>query len=431
MDVDHCQRLLRDLGAQPDEVTELLAYTENRFDLDALDGCRFPLDDEPFVAVWRRWIAETARGDGPVGDVLRRHLPQLRFPIRAGMSDDTHYRAVTRAGRRITASSAPADDALTLQAPDSIELVIHSSLAGGIPLIIARERADFVTLAQALAHRNEPVPISDSQGALMLAGYTNWSRVHALEARWRRAHGAPPHPDDASAAHPDDASIDDPQADDAPDWLRADTWPDAWRCIRAARPLFQDRLILLSDGPYSGVPAADLGLDDATWRRDALVLRREHECVHYLTRRVFGVMRNNLLDELIADYAGIVAARGRYRADWFLRFLGLVGGTSARRIDLYRGHPPLSDGAFRVLGNLITRAAETLEHFDRAVLKDGASGPARAAALIALASLRLEAFAAPDAQARLRAAYADSQRRLALPVGAAETAALEPPAEVR
>lgn len=30
-----------------------------------------------------------------------------------------------------------------------------------------------------------------------------------------------------------------------------------------------------------------------------------------------------MLDELIADYAGIVAAWGRYRADWFLRFVGL------------------------------------------------------------------------------------------------------------
>ena len=33
------------------------------------------------------------------------------------------------------------------------------------------------------------------------------------------------------------------------------------------RELYQDRFILLSDGPYSAVPAADLGLDDAEWRR--------------------------------------------------------------------------------------------------------------------------------------------------------------------
>ena len=33
-------------------------------------------------------------------------------------------------------------------------------------------------------------------------------------------------------------------------------------------------------------------------------------------------MRNNLLDELIADYMGITAAAGQYRSDWFLRFMG-------------------------------------------------------------------------------------------------------------
>ena len=33
-------------------------------------------------------------------------------------------------------------------------------------------------------------------------------------------------------------------------------------------------------------------------------------------------MRNNLLDELIADYTGMVGAIGRFRAGWFLRFAG-------------------------------------------------------------------------------------------------------------
>jgi hypothetical protein len=43
----------------------------------------------------------------------------------------------------------------------------------------------------------------------------------------------------------------------------------------------------------------------------------------YFTRRVFGSMRNNMLDELIADYIGIIEAMGTYQADWFLRFVGL------------------------------------------------------------------------------------------------------------
>lgn len=66
-----------------------------------------------------------------------------------------------------------------------------------------------------------------------------------------------------------------------------------------------------------------MNLSQAEWRRLSITIRLEHECTHYFTYRVLGSMRNNLLDELIADYQGIVSAIGKYRADWFLRFMGL------------------------------------------------------------------------------------------------------------
>ena len=89
---------------------------------------------------------------------------------------------------------------------------------------------------------------------------------------------------------------------------------------------------------------------------------------HYFTRRVFGSMPNNMLDELIADYQGIVAANGgRYRADWFLRFIGLESFSDyreGRRLQNYRGQPPLSEGAFKILQILVKDAAENLEKFN-------------------------------------------------------------------
>jgi hypothetical protein len=50
-------------------------------------------------------------------------------------------------------------------------------------------------------------------------------------------------------------------------------------------------------------------------------------------------MRNILTDELVADYMGIVAGIGRFRADWFLRFIGLDAEgrcRSAGRLHRYR-----------------------------------------------------------------------------------------------
>ncbi|HSU84340.1 MAG TPA: hypothetical protein VLR69_18120, partial [Thermoanaerobaculia bacterium] len=193
------------------------------------------------------------------------------------------------------------------------------------------------------------------------------------------------------------------------------TWGEEFQRLQAQRELYQDRFILLSDGPYSAVPASELGLDETEWRQISLVLRRDHECAHYLTRRLFGSMRNNLLDELIADYTGMVGATGRFRAGWFLRFVGLEDFPRYRpggRLDLYRGKPALSDGAFRVLQALVKRAAENLERFD-AGLPPGPRGPEETALLIAaLASLRLEELAAEDAVERLGRTVAEVRGRL-------------------
>lgn len=351
---------------------ELRAYARNAFDAGALaGGLSLPLPDEPFVAFWEARAAE-ARERGAFA-VLREHLPQLRFPIRAGTGDSTAYQAATRRG--VPPEEIAEATGLELARPEAIELAIYPSPAGRIPLLIVRGRPEFVALVQALTHRNEPKPVPDSQGAIMIAGYNNWSRVHELHRRW----------EESDPATREDA-----------------TWKEAFARLQPRRELYQDRFILLSDGPYSAVPAADLGLGGPEWRELSLVLRRDHECAHYLTRRIFGSMRNNLHDELIADYAGITAAAGRYRADWFLRFLGLEGYPTYRaggRLDLYRGDPPLSDGAFRQLQALIKDAADTVERFD-AGRTDGPKE--RALAMLVLAVLGLEELAGPAGTDKLR-----------------------------
>ena len=116
----------------------------------------------------------------------------------------------------------------------------------------------------------------------------------------------------------------------------------------------------------------------------------------------------HLLDELLADYAGIVAAAGRYRADWFLRFLGLEDYPRYRRggrLENYRGNPPLSDGAFRVLQTVAYRAAGAVEAFDERHAEAHSAPDGRARMLLTLAALGLDALAAPDAVSRLEAAW--------------------------
>jgi len=82
-----------------------------------------------------------------------------------------------------------------------------------------------------------------------------------------------------------------------------------------------NRFIILSYKPYSNVLASDAGLDETLWIEKSLVIRKHHECVHYYTKRYYGSTRNNLHDELIADFYGLWAAFGTYEADLFKKFL--------------------------------------------------------------------------------------------------------------
>ena len=124
-------------------------------------------------------------------------------------------------------------------------------------------------------------------------------------------------------------------------------------------------------------------------------------------------MRNNIIDELIADYEGIIAACGRYRSDWFLRFVGLENFPDYReggRLQNYRGDPPLSDGAFKILQVLVMKAAENIEYFDTRHREKFQTLQARAIFLMALTFLTLEELASKDAISLLRHSVAETKK---------------------
>jgi hypothetical protein len=109
-------------------------------------------------------------------------------------------------------------------------------------------------------------------------------------------------------------------------------------------------------------------------------------------------MRNNLIDELIADYRGLIAATGRYRADWFLRFMGLESFPNYReggRLQNYRGS--LSEESFKILQSLVVSAARNLESFER----QQTNGIKSTGMLTTLCCLSLEELASDEADAYL------------------------------
>ncbi len=90
------------------------------------------------------------------------------------------------------------------------------------------------------------------------------------------------------------------------------------------------KFITLSAKPYSGIPASEMNLPEQEWLEKSMIIRREHECTHYFTKQIFGVSRNHLHDELIADFFGLLEAFGESKAEHFLKFMGLTGGSGGR-----------------------------------------------------------------------------------------------------
>jgi len=367
--------VLSRLGGDGEACARVLAYCESPF-RDIATDLRpvFPLPSEPHVDTWRRYVAESG---SDVFGYLQRRLPQLGVPIREGISKTDAYRAVARRGEPCRPDTF--GELLTLERPGSLRLYVHEHPAGALPILVTDWREDFERLSRCLACRSEPEPIAPSVNAQMIAGFVNWDRVDEYRRGWLDAGNAPP------------------------------GWPgEMSRLAREEKWRFQDRFVLTCAQPYSSVSAAELGLamDEAEWLQRSTELRVEHEMTHYATRRAFGVMRLNLLDETLCDFMGTTFALGEFRAEWFLRFLGLESWPSVResgRIHTYR--EDLEGAAFELLCAVTVGAARGLERLATARY----APEQRARFLLALAPLTLELLASE----RLEEAFSESSRRAA------------------
>jgi hypothetical protein len=354
-------------GATGQSVDELLAYNDKPFPPEtAATRPSFPLDDEPHVTAWLDYERDAAKVG--VFDALKGRLVQLGFPIRAGISNEPSYRQATLRG----VVDGTETDALTIDDAASLELAIVQTVAGRVPVIVVGDRGDFVTLVRAFSERNEPVPVPDAMGACIVKGLNNWDRVRRYRSRWE---------------------------EQQPSGATEGAWAEEFRRLIPRKEEYQDRFIILSRGPYSAIAANEVGFDHAKWIEHSLVIRREHELTHYFTYRVFGTIRNNVFDELIADFAALVRTFGRYRAEMALRFLGLEAYPAFRaggRLEVYRGKPPISDAAFAMVRTLAVFSARNLETFadaHPALIQDlGAFGRL----IFALTTMTLEELASTE-----------------------------------
>ncbi|MBD2179211.1 hypothetical protein H6F42_20005 [Pseudanabaena sp. FACHB-1998] len=367
--------ILKNFGATDSNLQELLDYNQSTFEyknlVEAIHAAKVP---EPHVETWQNY-SNLAAITGAFS-VLSQKLVQLQFPIKEGISQVESYQAATKRG--VTTENLPEATGLALIQPDQVQLFLHETLAGPIPVILVGDRQDFVTLIQALTKKNEPLPVPESMGACIVGGYNNWDRINDYRSKWSYQWSS--------------KQLSPPNESD---------WQLEFKKIIPQKSLYQDRFIISSKGFYSNVSPSTLGLELSEWLNLSHLIRLEHECTHYCTRRFLNSMRNNLVDELIADYRGLVAATGTFKAQWFLAFMGLERFPIYRegaRLENYRGTPPLSDSAYQIVQKLIKAAAENLEKFTQEFYANSRNQQdQQLLLLIALSYLTLEELAAPNA----------------------------------
>ena len=332
----------------------------------------WPLSNEPHISCWGSYAQQASVHGAYL--VLKKHHYCFRFPIEAGVSQTDMYQAARLRGLQ----PLIINEGISLKSPDSLTLQVVQSVAGSIPVISTSNRTDFTRMVQAFAFKNEPTPIPNSMGACMIAGYNNWNRIHTYKKKW---------------------------IVDNPNHCSETAWQTEFNRLVSQKLLYQDRFIILHDGPYSGVSAEEMGLNAEEWRALSLKIRLTHECTHYFTKRVFGVMRRHVFDELLADYAGLVAAMGCFRADWFLLFMGMEDYPVYReggRLQNYLDNISLDSYEFQMVQTMLKAAAENLQRFDYQLGPEHRELAGQAMVLLAICHFSLMQLAEETAPAQLR-----------------------------
>ena len=217
--------------------------------------------------------------------MLAKRFPQLYVAPRED-AQDLHRLA---SGRGVVPEDANLDHFAT---SDEDELREVDTPAGPVEVAFLKRRSDFETFLQIIGHRSQPDPIARTVGAITYRGLADWGKVTAAHEAYLAGGG--------------------------------DDWGAEFGRLAKQPGAFRSEIIVISEGPYSNVSAADTPYDEGEWTRVSREIRLHHECAHVVCRRM---MPDDILpvwDEVTADVTGMLCATGRYDAGLAARFLGIA-----------------------------------------------------------------------------------------------------------
>ena len=209
-------------------------------------------------------------------DELAAMYPQLY--LAPGEEGERLYPDVVQKGRQV-----PAKDLSHFHVLEEITYDMVETPAGEVLVITLGDRRDFETFVRIMAQRCRNADIPNTMGAVFLNGVIN-RKVPFMPKK--------------------------------------------------------DAMIILSTGPYSGVPAKEIGIPEEEWPAVSHTIRLYHECTHFVCYRLFPGERDAIRDELVADAVGITAALGHFDRVMAERFLGICDGRyQGGRLENYTSDP--------------------------------------------------------------------------------------------
>ena len=237
-------------------------------------------------------------------EALASRFPQLYIAPAEDAADA--YRKAT--GRGI----APEDKSLAhFNSTARDELREVDTPAGPVEVVFLADRSDFETFLQIVGHKAQPVPIARTVGAITYRGLADWSRVLAAYQAYKAAGG--------------------------------DDWAAEFARLAQDPSAFRAEIVVISEGPYSNIPAAETPYDEAEWLDISREIRLHHECAHVVCRRTMPEDIAPVWDEVTADVVGLICATGRYDAALAMRFLGVTAqGSTGGRLEEYLSEEQLA-----------------------------------------------------------------------------------------
>ena len=218
-------------------------------------------------------------------EALARRFPQLYVAPAEG-AQDVHRLA---SGRGIV---LPGATLAHFEGSPQDELRVVGTPAGSVEVLFLERRDDFETFLRIIGHKSRLDPIARTVGAITYRGLADWGEVADTREAYLAAGG--------------------------------DDWDGEFARLAREPGRFRAEIVVISEGPYSNVPAEETPFEPGEWVRVSREIRLHHECAHVVCRRVMPDDVLPVWDEVTADVVGLLCATGRYDRELAARFLGVT-----------------------------------------------------------------------------------------------------------